>query len=594
MEIPKVIVQTHWYKHPQYVIDMIKEKSVGWEYKHFIDDEIIEFIKDNPIEDFNNSIEIYNSIKVPQHKADFFRYYYLYLNGGVYMDCDTMLQTDINQIVKNLDFFSVISDENNKNCIFNGFIGTIPKHPIIHQALKHIYDNYNTDNYLLYCIQLKSIIDFYIYYNPLKKDKIKLFEEYRFTNIILIKDLKSDLNDIVLIHYCKTKIVPAKNIPKKTSAKKIGVTCCVKPHLLDLFSNGAIQNSFYFTEVLSNIGYDVDIIVDDKVYKNCDESVIKLINYNNLKIVKYNCMLTHEYDVVFSFGFTIDHIIISHLKNMNTKFIYYNVGNEYIIDTESILYNNNKSNTFNYENTKYDQIWLIPQMVNTNKHYLELLYKSKTIEVPFIWSSKSITFSALISNAKDENELLYKRKNTIVAVFEPNLSIMKWCLPSLLICEKYNKEKNNKIERVHLNNTTDKDGTSFNMEKLNQLVFNLDIAKAGKVSIETRFNTLQFMKIYADFVVSHQIENNLNYLWLELAWMGWPVIHNGSLCKDVGYYYEGFDFDMAVNVLNDAILNHDKNNEDYIIRNRKVIDRYLPSNLELQQKYKKLIDDLFV
>jgi hypothetical protein len=115
---------------------------------------------------------------------------------------------------------------------------------------------------------------------------------------------------------------------------------------------------------------------------------------------------------------------------------------------------------------------------------------------------------------------------------------------------------------VHLNNTTDKDGTSFNMEKLNQLVFNLDIAKAGKVSIETRFNTLQFMKIYADFVVSHQIENNLNYLWLELAWMGWPVIHNGSLCKDVGYYYEGFDFDMAVNVLNDAILNHDKNKED--------------------------------
>jgi len=591
MEIPKVIVQTNWHKHPKYVIDMIKEKSPDWEYKHFIDDEIIQFMKENPIEEFNNSIEIFNLIKQPQHKSDFFRYYYLYLYGGVYMDCDTMLNIDINLIVNKLQFFTCTSSMNNNNSMFNGFIGAIPKHPIIYQALKHIYENYNNthDDYFIFCKQLKSIIEFYIYYNPDLKDYVAIFQEYRFINISIYK-LN---NDVLLTHYHKNKIIPSKNISKKTSAKKIGVTCCFKPQLLELFSNGAFQNAFYFTEVLSNIGYDVNMIVDDIVLKTCDESVIKAINYNNLDIVKYKNMLTYDFDIVFIFGFDIDNSIINILKNMGTKCVYYNVGNQYIIDTETILYNNNKDRNLDYNNYKYDEVWLIPQMVNTNKYYFELLYNSKTIEVPFIWSTKSVTFSVLINNLKDENELLYKKKGTKVAIFEPNLSIMKWCLSSLLICEKCNRTNRN-IEKVFLNNTTDKDNTNFNMNKLNQIVLNLDIAKSGKVTVESRFNTLQFMKMNADFVVSHQIENNLNYLWLELAWMGWPVIHNGNLCKDVGYYYEGFDFETGANLLNDAILNHDKNKEDYIIRNRKAIDRYLPSNLELQKKYKKLIDDMFV
>ena len=87
----------------------------------------------------------------------------------------------------------------------------------------------------------------------------------------------------------------------------------------------------------------------------------------------------------------------------------------------------------------------------------------------------------------------------------------------------------------------------------------LDLFKEKKITSESRYNTLEFMSKHCDIAISHQWENPLNYLYLDLAWMGWPILHNASLCKDVGYYYEGFNYEEGGNVLLDVINNHDKN-----------------------------------
>ena len=75
--------------------------------------------------------------------------------------------------------------------------------------------------------------------------------------------------------------------------------------------------------------------------------------------------------------------------------------------------------------------------------------------------------------------------------------------------------------------------------------------------------------------------------------MGWPILHNAYLCKDVGYYYEEFNYNEASEKLNDIIINHSSNANEYLKRNRKVIDVYVPSNKELQNKYRHLIENLF-
>jgi len=78
-------------------------------------------------------------------------------------------------------------------------------------------------------------------------------------------------------------------------------------------------------------------------------------------------------------------------------------------------------------------------------------------------------------------------------------------------------------------------------------------------------------------------------LYLDLAWMGWPIVHNGKLCKEIGYYYDEFNYEMGANVLKDVILNHHENVDEYLLRNRLYIQKYLPTNKALKKHYEDLI-----
>jgi mannosyltransferase OCH1-like enzyme len=206
VKIPKLIFQTSKDKLPDYVVELIKSKSQDWVYNHFTDKDIIEFFKSNYLDEFPNILDVFNNIKKGQHKSDLFRYYYLYINGGVYIDSDAMIYTNMNDIVKDYDFFSVYSTINPYS-IFQGFIGCTPRNPIIYSALKdvyHINKEELNNNYHALCSNLFSILKtditnntkFYLYY-----------EDERHKDYAHVID-KNDPTKIILIHYYKDKIIP--------------------------------------------------------------------------------------------------------------------------------------------------------------------------------------------------------------------------------------------------------------------------------------------------------------------------------------------------------------------------------------------------
>jgi hypothetical protein len=202
--IPKIIFQTSKEKPQSYIIDMIKKMCPDWTYIHFTDDDIIEFFKNNQLDEFPNITEKFNSIKNGAHKADLFRYYFIYINGGVFLDSDAMFQTNIHYIANDYDFFSVESMHYCPGCIFQGLIGAKPKNLIIYEALKDIYNiNIKTlsKDYLLICKNL-----FYI----LKKKwnyKIKIYKEIYGSNKVAITVDNND-NSLIIAHYFDSKIVP--------------------------------------------------------------------------------------------------------------------------------------------------------------------------------------------------------------------------------------------------------------------------------------------------------------------------------------------------------------------------------------------------
>ena len=72
-------MQTAKNNPERYIIDIINQKCPEWTYKHFTDSEIIQYFKENPIQELPDIIEKFNSFSKGQHKADLFRYYYQYL-----------------------------------------------------------------------------------------------------------------------------------------------------------------------------------------------------------------------------------------------------------------------------------------------------------------------------------------------------------------------------------------------------------------------------------------------------------------------------------------------------------------------------------
>ena len=207
-QIPKIFMQTSRQKPEQYIVDMIKEKSPDWDYEHYTDDEIILFFSENPIDEFPNIIAKFYSLSYGEHRADLFRYYFLYVKGGVYMDMDAMIKDNIENIIQDSYFFTVESSYF-PNTVFQGFLGAIPKHPLIYKALKDIYNTPLENLIKEFHLLCKNLYFFIFEYknNIINKElKILLFKEVYGNEFEAY--IKNDEDKIVLIHYHIKKIIP--------------------------------------------------------------------------------------------------------------------------------------------------------------------------------------------------------------------------------------------------------------------------------------------------------------------------------------------------------------------------------------------------
>lgn len=224
-KIPKRIFQTRLTKPSGEEIHVIKNIFHGWTYENFREgDEIYQFFKDNPLEEFPDIIEKYNRFK-GAHRSDIFRYYYLYINGGCYLDDDALPHTNIDYIIGDSEkegvfikseFFKDVCDMIH---IFNGFICIVPKHPIMYKALHHMY-HMTTEEYLtkskkhyqLFCEELYKII---YYDKDINRDNLKIYNETTKKQDKLNESVIMNKRNVkILTHYFNYKHLKTNKIPK--------------------------------------------------------------------------------------------------------------------------------------------------------------------------------------------------------------------------------------------------------------------------------------------------------------------------------------------------------------------------------------------
>ena len=179
-QIPKIIIQTVGNKNTIHkkIYNNIKNYGNGYMHLIFNDNDCIQFFVKfkNYLPD--NIITIFNKLK-GAHKADLFRYVFLYIYGGIYLDIKTELIEDLDKTFNKNLLYSVLSII--PNTIYQGIIVSPAKNPIFKDLINFICNNHEL-SFKEYSIFTK---DFY--------DKIKY---YSGKDIILNEFIKNKKNNI--------------------------------------------------------------------------------------------------------------------------------------------------------------------------------------------------------------------------------------------------------------------------------------------------------------------------------------------------------------------------------------------------------------
>lgn len=298
-------------------------------------------------------------------------------------------------------------------------------------------------------------------------------------------------------------------------------------------------------------------------------------------------------DILIEGTLTLEPEIEQKYRDHGAKIVSYRMGNDFIGDMEKMVHHLPGARAFN--GTKYDAVWMIPQHINTNRCYLEIMTKAPVYEVPHLWSP--IFLNEMATHVKEPFTFGYEqghidKNGARVSVLEPNISVLKNCMIPILIGEEAYRNHPELIKHIYLCNTFD--------IKDNAAIFNYigytSAVKSNVMSVETRHITPLFLAEYTDIVVSFQWENALNYVYYETLYGKYPLVHNSPMLKEkhVGFYYDGFDAYDGERQLINAIKTYDSDFERHQTWNQKLFDEVSPTNPENIRKYQILIEKLGV
>ncbi len=148
--IPHVVHMTHsdLTKIPKYVLDRVTEHC---------SDLTVEYSDDAACELFlrtrfgSRALEIFRGFEEGAHKADFWRFCKLYVDGGVYLDIKTDFQFPLSAVfdfARPRTWYTVVAAD--RVSLYNGIIATPPGNPVIGNMVDYMWNNTKPSNYFEY------------------------------------------------------------------------------------------------------------------------------------------------------------------------------------------------------------------------------------------------------------------------------------------------------------------------------------------------------------------------------------------------------------------------------------------------------------
>ena len=371
----------------------------------------------------------------------------------------------------------------------------------------------------------------------------------------------------------------------RPTAYTVGISVFINPNEeggYAFFSNGLRQNVLLLYQLFKNS-------------RNCER--VYLLNEgtgetptlpdglggDKIRVAKTRDVVD-DLDVLLVVGAAVPRELMLKVRANGGKVINYKGGNGGIISIESIIGTPTKGVEETYfDHDCYDQVWLTPQHMHTYAGWCRTIYRCPVHEIPQVWSP------LFLNSMEPHIQQLYGYKpgkaQWRLGVMDPNITVMKTLHMPMLVCEAAYKRNKKSISNIYITNAIQ----YMDNKHLQLFSHSLDIQKDRIVTMEQRWVSWLFLATYCDMVVTHHWENGLNYLYWDVLYGNYPLIHNSEFIKGYGYYYNSFDAGDGARAVADAIANHDDNLPDYTRRSQAMLAEMNPSSPRLIIKHENLI-----
>lgn len=349
-----------------------------------------------------------------------------------------------------------------------------------------------------------------------------------------------------------------------------------------LWSNGVGQNIIFLAQLLQRL----DIVESVSLIVCPDGNTHPFADLFGLPCISLPAA-AETLDVFIEIGSrSAEAHHIEQMKKRGAKFVSYVAGNVFVMNLEEVARGNKHGDST--QPLGWDAVWMTPQHWRTNHAYMKLTRSSVVREIPHIWEPTVLSMSAV----QVKRNLFYRRPpkdSWVVGCFDPNMNVVKTLHMPMLVTENAYRNKPDQIERLLL----------FGAEHLkhsahvNDMIKAMSLGRENKLFVEVRHKVADVIGQHCNAVVAHQWENNLNYLYWEILYLGWPLIHNSTAFSNVGYYYPEFDPITGGKVMNEGLANHHEVNRTQSDAIRETLWGLSIDNPAVQARHTALIEELF-
>jgi hypothetical protein len=380
---------------------------------------------------------------------------------------------------------------------------------------------------------------------------------------------------------------------KKIESRKIILLSTATITEENLYSNGLFQNVFVFYRMFDAMGYAPILLISDKPksMQGIPEMMRRcrmIVTEDMLKQPMANIVALIE------IGMSLDPTVRQFVKMLGGRLLKVYLGNILNIDTEIPIFM--PGNHFAHHVVgRNDMILVSPHYGQHAEYasYINHVVPPKDllkIIAPYVWDHNILTKngSQVVQWVKPSTP-----EDEVFVLMEPNISFQKSALVPLFILEKWYREVGK--PRGWKGSIQVVNGERYTMVPhfLHNIMPLLEIFKDARVELLGRRDIISALKAWpSSTFILHNVNNEFNYMTLELLWSGFPVLHNSPSWLDYGYSYEEADLTVGASLVETIRTGHADRLETYRAHAATLAWRYSPYNPDIHAAWHKIIENV--